>query len=156
MMYFHQQFTAQPQQKLPIFQKNDHKWCKRNYLQQFEVKRVLEETKLLWIIPKFSLPLKKVIQCIWYDWRTFSGIGQLEKCCLLSRQYQTSCLFADLSEIGTTWQETPTTPTILTWPCTFELPLTLLQVSLDEKNLNSMEAFKNHFDQFITQKVAKF
>lgn len=126
---------------------------------------------------KISLHLKKKILCIWLNWKDIyyelfhktefrqimllteqikgrweaSGIWPLEGWHLQLKQYLTSHHFTDPAEIGTAWLEYSTTVIILT--CIFRIPL---QNFLNGKKINSLDAFRNHLNQFITQKTAKF
>lgn len=61
-------------------------------------------------------------------------------------------LFAEPVEIGTTC---PIAPTVLSWPCIFELPFTSIPKNIGNK-FDFHVACKNDFEHVITKKDAKY
>jgi len=88
-------------------------------------------------------------------WKAF-GIGKSEGYHFPSGQRQTSRLVAYPAKIGATWLWCPTSPYSPNLaPLDYHL-FRSLQNSLNGKNFDFLEDCKNHLEQIIAQKDAKF
>lgn len=93
----------------------------------------LERHCVLWVLSiKSDVEFRQVLYPIglikgsnW--WKVFE-IGQLEEYQLPWRKHQTSCLFADLVEIGTAWLGHSTTPALQLWIIIYFNPYKILLI----------------------------